>query len=169
MLHQDFPTGAILRQEMMVLLRVPLKICGQIVFSQMTDRLLISGRPLVAFFSSERGGGAAGSAPIRHRSIMRRDKESIDCDMPDLPNAEPSTSLKHLMTTADGSPLLTDAMLVDQDERNPHIGDCSMSIEPPPRRERGPTGKKRLQRNNSGHGHKKPCEYKGRKQSGKPS
>ena len=50
MLDQDFPTGAILRQEMMVLLRVPLKICGQIVFSQMTDRLLISGRPLVAFF-----------------------------------------------------------------------------------------------------------------------
>ena len=50
MLDQDFPTGATLRQEMMVLLRVPLKICGQIVFSQMTDRLLISGRPLVAFF-----------------------------------------------------------------------------------------------------------------------
>ena len=50
MLDQDFLTGAILRQEMMVLLRVPLKICGQIVFSQMTNRLLISGRPLVAFF-----------------------------------------------------------------------------------------------------------------------
>ena len=58
---------------------------------------------------------------------------------------------------------------VDQDESNPRIGDYSMPIEPPPLRERGPTGKKRLQRNNSGHGHKKPCEYKGRKQSGKPS
>ena len=133
--------------------------------AQLVDFRLTTG----GLHSSERGGGAAGSAPSSHRPIMRRDKESIDCDMLDLSNAEPSTPLKHLMTTADGSPLLTDAMLVDQDESNPRIGDCSMPIEPPPLRERGPTGKKRLQRNNSRHGHKKPCEYKGRKQSGKPS
>ena len=43
MLVQGSPTGTILRQEMMLLLRVPLKACGQIVFSQMTDRLLVSG------------------------------------------------------------------------------------------------------------------------------
>ena len=45
-----------------MLLRVPLKICGQIVFSQMTDRLLISGRPLVAFFLLN--GGAEPLAPL---------------------------------------------------------------------------------------------------------
>ena len=43
MLDQDFPTGAILRQDMMMLLRVPLKIYGQMVFSQITHSLLISG------------------------------------------------------------------------------------------------------------------------------
>ena len=62
MLDQDFPTGAILRQDMMMLLRVPLKIYGQIVFSQMTDSLLISGRPLVAFFLLD--GGAEPLAPL---------------------------------------------------------------------------------------------------------
>ena len=49
MLVQGFPTVAILRQEMVMLLRVLLKVCGQIVFSQMTDRLLVSGLPVVAF------------------------------------------------------------------------------------------------------------------------
>ena len=121
--------------------------------------------------SSERGGGAAGSAPTSHRPIMQREKESIDCDMPDLSNAEPSTPLKHCMTTADGSPLPTDAMLVDQDETNPAMplssGDCAMTLESPLPRHRGPKGKKRLHQNPRGHGPKKQREYKGRKPSGK--
>jgi hypothetical protein len=103
-----------------MLLRVPLKICGQIVFSQMTDKLLISSRPVVVP-SSDRGGGAAGSAATPHRSALRRDQELVDCDMPDRSNTELSTPLRHFVTTADGSPLLTDAMLVDQDESNPRI------------------------------------------------
>jgi len=138
------------------------------------DGQLADFRPTTGgLLSSERGGGAAGSAPISHRPIMQREKESIDCDIPDLSNAEPSTPLKHPMTTADGSPLPTDAMLVDQDASIPLIplpsGDCTMQIEPPPRRPRGPKGKKGPNQNPSGHGHKKHCEYKGRKQSGKPS
>ena len=59
----------------------------------------------------------------------------MDCDLPDSSNAELSTPLRHIVTTGDGSPLLTDAMLVDQDERNPLLplssGDCAMTIESP--------------------------------------
>jgi hypothetical protein len=121
--------------------------------------------------SSERGVGATASAASRHRSIMRRDKESIDCDMPDRSNTELSTPLRHPVTTGDGSPLLTDAMLVDPDERNPLMplssGDCAMTIDSPLRRNRGPKGKKRLHQNPSGNGHKKPRGYTGRKPSGK--
>ena len=43
MLDLGFPPVAILRQEMVMLLRVLIKVCGQILFSQMTDRLLVSG------------------------------------------------------------------------------------------------------------------------------
>ena len=96
--------------------------------------------------SSERGGGAAGSAPTSHRPIMQREKESIDCDMPDLSNAEPSTPLKHLMTTADGSPLPTDAMLVDHDTSNPLMSlssrDFPVASDQPPRNKRSPKAKK---------------------------
>ena len=49
MLDLGFPPVAILRQEMVMLLRVLIKVCGQILFSQMTDRLLVSGLPVVAF------------------------------------------------------------------------------------------------------------------------
>ena len=87
--------------------------------------------------SSERGGRAADSGPSRHRSILRRDKESIDCDMPDTSNTELLIPLRHIVTTGDGSPLLTDAMLVDHNDRNPRMsflsGDCPVSIDQPPR------------------------------------
>ena len=120
---------------------------------------------------SERGGGAAGSAATPHRFALRRDQELVDCDMPDRSNTELSTPLRHIVTTGDGSPLLTDAMLVDQDERNPLMplssGDCAMTIDSPLRRNRGPKGKKRLHKNPSGNGHKKPRGYTGRKPSGK--
>ena len=60
----------------------------------------------------------------------------------------------------------------DQDESNflmslPSAA-CTMPIEPPTRRVRGPKRKTALTQNPSGHGHKKHHEYKGRKQSGKP-
>ena len=44
-----------------MLLRALIKICGQILFSQMTDRLLVSGLPVVAFFILN--GGAEPLAP----------------------------------------------------------------------------------------------------------
>ena len=51
-----------------------------------------------------------------------------------------------VLVVADGPPLLTDAMLVDQDASIPLIplpsGDYTMQNEPPPRRPRGPKGKK---------------------------
>ena len=120
---------------------------------------------------SARGGGAADPGLARHRSTLRRDKESMDCDLPDSSNTELSTPLRHIMTIGDGSSILADAMLVDQDERNPLLplssGDCAMTIESPLPRHRGPKGKKRLHQNPRGHGPKKQREYKGRKPSGK--
>ena len=111
-------------------------------------------------------GSAAGPATTPHRPFLRRDNESTDCDMPDRSNTELSTPLRHPVTTGDGSPLLTDAMLVDPDERNPLMplssGDCAMTIDSPLRRNRGPKGKKRLHQNPSGNGHKKPRGYTGR-------
>ena len=109
-----------------------------------------------------------------HRSALRRDHESVDCDMPDRLNADLSTPSRPLVAAADGSPLLTDDMLVDQDTSNPLMslpsGDCPMQIEPPPRRERGPKGKRRLTQNPNGHGHNQRNEHKGqgRKPSGHP-
>ena len=92
--------------------------------------------------------------------------------MLDPKDADLSTSSRPLVAAADCHPLLTDAMLVAQDASNPLIqlpsGGYPMPIEPPPRRERGPKGKKRLNLNPSRHGHKKNCEYKGRKPSGNP-
>ena len=121
--------------------------------------------------SSERGGGAADSGPSRHRPILRRDRESIDCDMLDRSNTELSSPLRHPVTTGDGTPLDTGAMLMDPDTSNPLMplssGDCAMTIEPPLLRHRGPKGKKRLHQNPSRNGHKKPREYSGRKPSGK--
>ena len=121
-----------------------------------------------------RGGGAPGSAPARHRPIMRRDTESIDCDMPDLSNAEPSTPLKHCMTTADGSPLPTDAMLVDQDERNPVMplssADCPVPIDQPPRNKRCPKAKKlkKLYPKRQGGDHRREFKGQGWQSRGPP-
>ena len=70
MLVQGFPTVAILRQEMVMLLRVLLKVCGQIVFSQMTDRLLVSDLPVVAFILL---GGGRSRWSRRHPSPMLYD------------------------------------------------------------------------------------------------
>ena len=174
MLDQDFPTGAILRQEVVMLLRVLPKVCGQFVSPPMTVRLLVSGLPVVAFILVGGGGGAAGSAPARHRPIMQREKESIDCDMPDLSNAEPSTPLKHCMTTADGSPLPTDAMLVDQDERNPVMplssADCPVPIDQPPRNKRCPKAKKpkKLYTKRQGGDHRREFQGQGWQSRGPP-
>ena len=62
MLVQVFPTGAILRQDVVRLLRVLPKVCGQFVSSPMTVRLLVSGLPVVAFILV--GGGAEPLAPL---------------------------------------------------------------------------------------------------------
>ena len=87
MLVQGFPTVAILRQEMVMLLRVLLKVCGQIVFSQMTDRLLVSDLPVVAFILL--GGGTEPLvSPPPLTDALRRGYESVDCDMPDRLNAD---------------------------------------------------------------------------------
>ena len=129
------------------------------------------GHPSGATHLSAGGGGADDPGPSRHRSILRRDKESMDCDLPESSNTELSTPLRHIMTIGDGSSVLADAMLVDQDERNPAMplssGDCAMTLESPLLRHRGPKGKKRLHQNQRGHGPKKQHEYKGRKPSGK--
>ena len=102
---------------------------------------------------------------IQMSKCLRRDKESIDCDMPDLSNAESSTPLKHLMTTVDGSPLLTDAMLVDHDDRNPRLsllsGDCPVSIDQPPRNKRSPKAKKRKKLYPKGQGGDHRRNFKG--------
>ena len=49
-------------------------------------------------------GSAAGSATTSHRSILQRDKETIDCDMPDRLNADLSTPPRPLVAAADGPP-----------------------------------------------------------------
>ena len=139
------------------------------------DGQIADFRPITGgLLSSERGGGAAGSAPSSHRPIMRRDKESIDCDMLDLSNAEPSTPLKHCMTTADGSPLPTDAMLVDQDERNPVMplssADCPVPIDQPPRNKRCPKAKKpkKLYPKRQGGDHRREFQGQGWQSRGPP-
>jgi len=64
-------------------------------------------------------------------------------------------------------------MLVDQDASIPLIplspGGCSVPIEPPSRRERGPRGKKRLKKNPNGHGHNQRDEHKGRAETQRTS
>jgi len=88
------------------------------------------------------GGGAADPGPSRHRSILRRDKESMDCDLPDSSNTELSTPLRHIRTIGDGPSIPADAMLVDQDERNPVMplssADCQVPIDQTPRNKRCP-------------------------------
>ena len=96
--------------------------------------------------SSARGGGAAVPGPSHHRSILRRDNESMECDLPDSSNTELSTPPRHIMTIGDGHSVLADAMLVDQDERNPAMplssADCPVPIDHPPRNKRCPKAKK---------------------------
>ena len=105
--------------------------------------------------SSERGGGAVGSAATPHRSALRRDLESVDYDMPDRLNAALSTSSRPLAAAADGSPLLTDDMLVDHDVSNPLMslpsGDCPVPLDQPPTQKRGPKTKKKQQWYKNGH------------------
>ena len=76
--------------------------------------------------------------------------------MPDRLNTDLLTPPRPLVAAADGNLLLTDAMLVDQEVSIPLIplpsGDCTMLIEPPPRRVRGLKGKKGPNQNPSGHG-----------------
>jgi len=75
--------------------------------------------------------------------------------MPDTSDADLSTPSRPLVAAADCSPLLTDAMLVDEDASNPFIslssGDCPMPIDPP-QRKRGPKGKTQHKWYKSGQG-----------------
>ena len=90
-----------------------------------------------------------------HRSALRRGHESVDCDMPDRLNADLSTPSRPLVAAADGSPLLTDDMLVDHDVRNPLMslpsGDCPVPLDQPPTQKRGPKTKKKQQWYKNGH------------------
>ena len=65
--------------------------------------------------------------------------------MPDTSDADLSTPSRPLVAAADCSPLLTDAMLVDEDASNLFISlsswDCPMPIDPPPNESEVPRGK----------------------------
>ena len=114
--------------------------------------------------SSERGGGAADSGPSRHRPILRRDRESIDCDMLDRSNTELSSPLRHPVTTGDGTPLDTGAMLMDPDTSNPLMplssAACPVPTVQPPRNRRSPKAKKQHKWSKNGHGGHQRREFK---------
>ena len=114
--------------------------------------------------SSERGGGAADSGPSRHRPILRRDRESIDCDMSGRSNTELSTPLRHPVTTGDDSPLVTDAMLMEPDASNPLMplssAACPVPTAQPPRNKRSPKAKKQHKWSKNGHGGHQRREFK---------
>ena len=120
---------------------------GRLKRSQMTrmDRLLVSGLPVVAFISLNRGRSCwfrPCPSPTYYATRQRVNR----LRHADPSNAEPSTPLKHFMTTADGSPLPTDAMLVDHDTSNPLMSlssrDFPVPSDQPPRNKRSPKAKK---------------------------
>jgi len=132
-------------QKVRVVRQVPLQDCGQMVLSPIMDRLLVLGIPVVSLICLH--GGAELLTPALHvTDLLRRDTESMDCDLPDSENTELSTPLRHIMTIGDGSSILADAMLVDQDERNPIMplssADCQVPIDQTPRNKRCPKAKK---------------------------
>ena len=132
------------------------------------------GHPSGAPNLSAGGGGADDPGPSRHRSILRRDKESMDCDLPESSNTELSTPLRHIMTIGDGSSVLADAMLVDQDERNPAMplssADCPVPIDQPPRNKRCPKAKKpkKLYPKRQGGDHRREFQGQGWQSRGPP-
>ena len=144
------------------------------VLSPIMDSLLVLGIPSGTPHLSARGGVAADSGPSRHRSILRCDKQSIHCDLPDNSNTELSTPLRHIMMIGDGSSNLTDAMLVDQDERNPVMplssADCQVPIDQPPRNKRFPKAKKqkKLYPNRQGGDHRREFKGQGWQSRGPP-
>ena len=75
---------------------------------------------------SERGGGAAGSAATPHRFALRRDQETVDCDMPDRLHADLLTPPRHDMLNF-GSP--SDVGIIGPDPRHvPEMDDMNIDI-----------------------------------------
>ena len=75
---------------------------------------------------SERGGGAAGSAATPHRFALRRDQETVDCDMPDRLHADLLTPPRHDMLNF-GSP--SDVGIIGPDPRHvPEMDDINIDI-----------------------------------------
>ena len=83
-----------------------------------------------------------GHAGPRLSSIIQRGREPIDCDMPDRLNADSPTPSRPHVAAADGSSMLTNDMLMDQDASNPLIllssRDFPVPIDQPPRNKRSP-------------------------------
>ena len=128
---------------------------SQLFHRSYSNKLLLAGRATP---------GAADSAPSRHRSIMRRDREPTDCDMPGSLNTELWTPLRHPVTTGDGAPLLTDTMLVDPGASNLLMpvssAACPVPIDQPPRNKRSPKAKNQHKWSKNGHGGHQRREFK---------
>ena len=83
--------------------------------------------------SSERGGGAAGSAATPHTPALRRDQESVHCDMPNCLNAD---LLSGGGEVAAGTSSITDRSLLarDTDSMDYDIPDGLHAVLPMPPR-----------------------------------